>query len=191
MNCSKCNFPNQKGSVYCSACGAKFEATQIVSGDKVNVPAGADVTINVTNKAQPKKLGCFGIVFLVVIFGAMLSLLTNAGNKDNQVTSTPTQTTGSYCGVLMRSLNESVEYMGNAGTKYTVADVADVLEKRGMSLASGFDVQMAGSAERLATIQDAGNQLLAIRVAIVDGGDISKAAKAFKTDFAKISASCN
>jgi hypothetical protein len=90
----------------------------------------------------------------------------------------------------MKSLNEAVEYMGNAGSKYTLGDVAAVLEKRGTALATGFDVEMAGSLERLEAIQEAGDQLLQIRVNLIDGGDVTPAANAFKNAYDYIAASC-
>lgn len=196
MKCPKCQFPNLKDAVFCSACGIRLEAHQAKSGDSVSVPGNSEITINVVEKDKPKKLGCFGIVFLVIIFSAMIGLISNAVNSgsDSQsssvVSATPTQTKGSYCAILMKSLNEAIEYMGNAGSKYTVSDVAQVLEKRGNSLVSGFDVEMAGSAERLGWINDAGKQLLQIRVSIVDGGEITSAAEKFKKDYALIAKTC-
>lgn len=66
-----------------------------------------------------------------------------------------------------------------------------MLENRGTTLASGFGLEMAGSPARLATIRDAGNQLLKIRVAILDGGNVTPAAEAFKADYSALKATCN
>jgi hypothetical protein len=91
---------------------------------------------------------------------------------------------------MMRSLNEAVEYMGNAGSKYTADEVAAVLKDEGDKLSSGYDLQMAGNAERLGWIRNAGNQLLQIRVAIIDGGDVEAPAASFSESLNLISDSC-
>jgi hypothetical protein len=80
--------------------------------------------------------------------------------------------------------------MGNAGSIYTVDEVAAVLKQEGDKLSSGYDLQLAGSAERLAWLRNAGNQLLKIRVAIIDGGDIDAPVASFTDSLNRISASC-
>jgi len=153
------------------------------------VPA---VTVNLVEKKQPKKIGCVGVVGLVILASVVFNAISGGSRSSEPAASAsaPAPETGSYCLVLMKYLNEAVTVMGNAGSTATVADVTSVLEERGTALASGFDLEMAGSAERLATIRDAGNQLLKIRVAILDGGDITPAAEAFKADYAAIKATC-
>lgn len=190
MKCPKCQFPNLKGSTFCSACGTKLDSVEATPGDKVSIPANSEITINVVEKKSPKKVGCFGLILILLFVSVVFSAIS--GNSKNEASSTPspTETTGSYCAILMKSLNEAVEYMGNAGSKYTVGDVAAVLDKRGSALATGFDVEMAGSVERLEAIQEAGNQLLQIRVNLIDGGDITPAANAFKNAYDYIAASC-
>lgn len=189
MNCSKCNASNNADAVFCSKCGVS-----ISSGEATPAPA---LTVNLVEKRQPKKIGCIGVVVLVILASAIFNAISGGSKSSEPAANTssasavaPAPTTGSYCLVLMKYLNEAVTVMSNAGSTATVADVTSVLEKRGTALASGFDLDMAGSAERLATIRDAGNQLLKIRVAILDGGDVTPAAEAFKADYAALKATC-
>lgn len=191
MKCSKCQFPNLKGSTFCSACGTKLDSVEATPGDKVSIPANSEITINVVEKKSPKKVGCFGLILIVVFVSVIFSAISGNSRNESSSTPSPTETKGSYCAIIMKSLNEAVEYMGNAGSKYTVGDVAAVLDKRGSALASGFDIEMAGGAERLSVIQDAGQQLLQIRVNLIDGGDITPAAEQFKKDYDYLAATCN
>lgn len=191
MKCPKCQMPNQKWAAFCSACGEKLNADKTVSVvEQKTVPNGSEITINVVEKKAPKKLGCFGVILVIVFVSLIFSAISGNSKSETASTPEPTNSQGSYCAILMKSLNESVEYMGNAGTTYSIGDVAAVLEKRGSALATGFDVDMAGSPERLAVIQDAGKQLLQIRVRLLDGGDITPSAEAFKQDFEYIAATC-
>lgn len=186
MNCSKCNASNNGDAVFCSKCGVS-----LATGEATPAPP---VTVNLVEKKQPKKIGCIGVVVLVILASVVFNALSGGSKSSEPAASAsaaaPAAETGSYCLVLMKYLNEAVTVMGNAGSTATVADVSSVLEKRGTALASGFDLDMAGSAERLATIRDAGNQLLKIRVAILDGGDTTAAIEAFKADYAALKATC-
>ncbi len=186
MNCSKCHASNNADAVFCSKCGVS-----LATGEAAPAPA---VTVNLVEKKQPKKIGCIGVVVLVILASVVINAISGGSKSSEPAASAsadaPAAQTGSYCLVLMKYLNEAVTVMGNAGSTATVADVTSVLEERGTTLASGFDLEMAGSPERLATIRDAGNQLLKIRVAILDGGDINPAAEAFKADYAAIKATC-
>jgi len=190
MKCPKCQFLNFGGSTYCSACGSKLDSVKANSGDKVSIPANSEITINVVEKKSPKKIGCFGLILIVLFVSLVFNTISGNSGNDASSSPSPRETTGSYCAILMKSLNEAVEYMGNAGSKYTLGDVAAVLEKRGTALATGFDVEMAGSLERLEAIQEAGDQLLQIRVNLIDGGDVTPAANAFKNAYDYIAASC-
>lgn len=191
MKCPKCQMPNQKWAAFCSACGEKLNADKTVTVvEQKTVPNGSEITINVVEKKAPKKLGCFGVILVVVFVSLIFSAISGNSRSETASTPSPTETTGAYCAILMKSLNEAVEYMGNAGSKYTVGDVAAVLDKRGSALASGFDLEMAGSEERLQAIREAGNQLLQIRVNLIDGGDITPAANAFKSAYEYIASSC-
>lgn len=193
MKCPKCQLPNQDWASFCSGCGEKLTPkARIASSNTVETPGNQEITVNLVQKKQIKPIGCFGIAIIVLIVVALFSSLSNSNSLDQASSPTPTisQDTGAYCAILMKSLNEAVVYMGNAGTKYTLEEVSAVLEKRGSALASGFDIEMAGSPERLAAIQEAGNQLLQIRVNLIEGGDITPAAEAFKVAFDYISATC-
>jgi hypothetical protein len=194
MNCPKCNVANARAASFCMGCGSKLEslAHRSTSTSK-KISTVSDVTINIVEKKQPKKLGCFGLVFVVILVSMIFSAVTgNTKNEPSAPVSEPTRTqeTSAYCGVLMKYLNEAVEYMGNAGTEYSISDVTSVLKDRGTALATGFDLTMAGSEARLVTIRDAGKQLLQIRVNLLDGGDITPAAEAFKRDYEFISETC-
>ncbi len=190
MKCPKCLFPNLKGSTFCSACGAKLERLEASPGDKVSVPANSEITINVVEKPKPKKLGCLGIFGVFILVAIIFGALSGNSNSDNQADPTPTADPNYFCSAMMRSLNEAVEYMGNAGSKYTADEVAAVLKDEGDKLSSGYDLKMAGNAERLGWIRNAGNQLLQIRVAIIDGGDVEAPAASFSESLNLISESC-
>ncbi len=193
MKCPKCQMPNQDWASFCSGCGEKLSPKAKIASSKTAETSGnQEITVNLVEKKQMKPIGCFGIAIIVLVVVALFSSLSNSNSSEQASSPTPaiTQDTGAYCAILMKSLNEAVVYMGNAGTKYTLEDVAGVLEKRGTALASGFDLEMAGSPDRLAAIREAGNQLLQIRVNLIDGGDITPAAEAFKVAFDYISATC-
>lgn len=186
MNCSKCNSSNNFDAIFCSKCGVS-----LATGEPTPAPP---VTVNLVESKRPKKIGCIGIVVLVILASVVVNAISGGFKSSEPAASAsvaaPVAESGSYCLILMKYLNEAVTVMGNAGSTATVADVTSVLEKRGSALASGFDLEMAGSAERLATIRDAGNQLLKIRVAILDGGDVNPAAEAFKADYSALKATC-
>jgi hypothetical protein len=197
MKCSKCKATIQEGASFCPSCGVNLNGSEITtSGKKITAPAGSDITINVFDKnadlntAKARKIGCFSFLGIIVFVALLFSLITgNSSSRTASETQAPS-TTGSYCGILMKTLNESVEYMGNAGSKYTLADVSAVLEDNGRSLTQGYDLEMAGSAERLSWIRNAGNQLLKIRVIINDGGDIDPPVASFTESFSLISETC-
>jgi hypothetical protein len=191
MKCSKCLFPNHKGSTFCSACGAKLDPLEAKPGEKVSVPANAEITINVVEKPKPKKLGCFGIFGAFILIALIFSAISGNTGNQNQSEEAPTADPNYFCSSMLRSLNEAVEYMGNAGSKYTVDEVAAVLKDQGDKLSSGYDFQMAGNAERLGWIRNAGKQLLQIRVAIIDGGDVEAPAASFSESLNLITDSCN
>lgn len=138
-------------------------------------------------KNPGKRIGCFGLIGIVLML-AWVSSIFNGG--DSNVASTPKKTTGMYCAVLMKYLNESIDVMANAGKTASISDVSSVLEDRGTALATGFDAEMAGSVERYNAIRSAGEQLLKLRVAILDGGDITEPANQFKQDAQAIQATC-
>jgi hypothetical protein len=140
-----------------------------------------------TGQSKGKKIGCGSIIIFFLLLAWISSLFNNGGDTEP---TTPTKTTGSYCAILTKYINEAVTVMGGAGTTTTVADVTSVLLDRGTALATGFDVEMAGSVERYNLIRGAGQQLLQIRVALIDGGDVTKPANDFATSAAAIKATC-
>jgi hypothetical protein len=91
---------------------------------------------------------------------------------------------------LTKYLNEATEALSQAGTTATIADVSSVLLDRGTALATGFDVEMAGSVERYNLIRETGQNLLQIRVALIDGGDITEPANKYATNIEAIRATC-
>jgi hypothetical protein len=140
-----------------------------------------------TGKNHANKIAWLGFFAIIALLIWISSLFNNGGDPEP---TTPTKATGSYCAILTKYINEAVTVMGGAGTTTTVADVTSVLLDRGTALATGFDVEMAGSVERYNLIRGAGQQLLQIRVALIDGGDVTKPANDFATSAAAIRATC-
>ncbi len=197
MKCSKCKATIQEGASFCPSCGVNLNGSEIsTSGKKITAPAGSDITINVFDKnadlntSKAKRIGCFSFLGILVFVALIFSVISGNAGRNSASDPAPTSDPNAYCSGMMRSLNEAVEHMGNAGSIYTVDEVAAVLKQEGDKLSSGYDLQLAGSAERLAWLRNAGNQLLKIRVAIIDGGDIDAPVASFTDSLNRISASC-
>ena len=190
MKCPECLLPNSAGSLDCSGCGSSLTSkAEQPSKETFESPIK---TAGEESKPSANKVGLIVFASVLAIIGIVF---INGLNKGVPVASdpTPTQTADPnfYCSSMLRSLNKAVEYMGNAGTLYTIGDVAAVLQDEGDSLRSGYNLQMAGDADRLGWIRNAGSQLLQIRVALIDGGDIDTPIASFSESLNLISASCN
>ncbi len=142
-----------------------------------------------TPSYKPKRrFGClatFTFLFLLV------SALSFFGANEGPHSVNKRESSAQFCNVLKKYVRESTEALAQYGTVLSASDVASVLNRHGTALATGFNVEMAGSAERLDAIRSAGEQLLRLRVAILDGGDFQKPTNQFKLDAQKIEDSCN
>jgi hypothetical protein len=140
-----------------------------------------------TGKNHANKIAWLGFFAIIALLIWISSFFNNGGDRES---SEPTKTTGSYCPILTKYLNEATEALSQAGTTATIADVSSVLLDRGTALATGFDVEMAGSVERYNLIRETGQNLLQIRVALIDGGDITEPANKYATNIEGIRATC-
>jgi hypothetical protein len=135
-------------------------------------------------------LGVFVISLLVFAFnsiGARYSDLRESAPKEVIAKPDP----NAYCPGLMSDLYKVVTELGNAGSTASVSDIVTLLKEVGTRLSTGYDLQLAGTAERLTAIRTAGLAMLEIRVALLDGGDVTPPALVLKESAEFISASCN
>jgi hypothetical protein len=164
-------------------------------GGKMSVFNGDEVGSGESKSAQNKKkgIGCLGVAGIIIL--GLFLIGSFANGKASEVSSPEASPSSggnksSYCLVIRQYVNDAVRVMGNAGSTSTLDDVVSVLKDSGTKLSTGFDSEMAGSQKMFTAISDAGSQLLRIRVALLDGGDVKRPSVAFQKDYAVIMSNC-
>jgi hypothetical protein len=141
-------------------------------------------------KAKPKLIACIivlAIPALLLINGFMPH--SDSSSKDTP-SPEPTQALGGYCLSVMGYLDNAVQVMAGAGTTTTEADILPVLKEEGDKLYRGFDTTMVDTAANVALLNNSGNDLLRIRVDIINGDDTSPDTKLFVSRYRKIKKMC-
>jgi hypothetical protein len=95
------------------------------------------------------------------------------------------------CDNVNRYLNRAVQAMGTAGTNSTIADVVSSLKENGDILTGAFDAEILGSQENWDLVRGAGEDLLKIRVGLLDDKDIKKPSDDFTSKYETIQELCS
>jgi hypothetical protein len=136
-----------------------------------------------TGESSSKRIRTFAIVSITLVLAWVTSLVITASPKE-----TVTEDER-FCTEITDYLYETIDILEDGGTTYTVADVTSALLDRGTTLVTAYDVENSGL-EWYNMLQHAGNQLLQIRVALIDGGDVNGPAQRFASAVEAVEAYC-
>jgi hypothetical protein len=155
-----------------------------------------------TNEQGSEKKKLTGVQWVLIGAGALIAVI-GLNSLGGGTTATPEKTPSSQveetpvdlplsgeCDNVNRYLNRAVEAMGTAGNTSTLDDLLISLKDNGETLTQGFDAKILGSQENWDLVRGAGEDLLRIRVGLVQDSDIKKASDSFKTAYGEIQTIC-
>jgi hypothetical protein len=142
-------------------------------------------------RSKPKPI-LYLVILAIPLFLLISAFMPKSSSTTDPTTSPePQQALGGYCPAVMRYLNDAVQVMGGAGETTTADDIVPVLKDSGEKLSQGFDTNMVDTASNVALLNNAGKDLLRIRVDILNGDDVEADASRFMDRYNKINSMCN